>query len=1298
MTIMCRKLLYFVPFIFILALATTSQADLEGYWPLDGDANDLSGNGRNGTITGRTDPNWPLDPNIFVEGAVGQAIFFGGNGYVNIDGYKGITAINGVQQEFSVANWLKITETSGDHEMVTWGTAAAGTRSTWRVHQGRLRAEHGNGNLRGNTYVNDGEWHHAALTVVEGANLQVPNTILYVDGVQDTTFAGSNNTYNLGEGADVSIGRRADNGTRYWPGSLDEVYIFSRVLDANQVPQVMNGIMPSWPKADKQSPAEGALIEEASTFLGWRAGMGTTTHNIYFGTTSDLGPDQLVSQQAENTYLASGIVPDQTYYWRIDEVDAEGTVTTGDVWSFFTAPKSAYNPSPSDGEKILDTTATLSWSGGWAPIMHAVYFGTDHDTVANAAGAPLQMDIGFDPGPLENDKTYYWRVDEFYGAEWVTGAVWSFSVVPILPPTDDPNLVALWTFDGDTGGVALDQSGNGNHVALRNGAQIVAGRGGDVLDMGEAGYGAISNMHFDANSTGLTEVAVLSWIRTDIATDQYIISLDRSDYYRLEINGSGGGDGQVGWDLMTDAGQLDHGSVTRVDDGEWHHVAGIFNNGTASIYIDGFAEPSKTLGTSYGIGSIRYGLIGANSEEGTFDDGTTSGGPPIPLIDDMAIYDKAFTEDEMRQTYGNLSLAWQPQPAIGAVGDIWAMSSLAWTPGDGAVEHDVYISTDPNAVADANASDTTGVYQGRVAEASYVATDGIVFDSAHYWRVDEVGADGTISKGRIWTFTTTAEIVIYDVETILDYDNSVDPFLSQLSLAIDPAQDLTGGCGGGIGAIAISYSGQSGPGSVTVDDVNGTVTVVGRGADIIGTADEFQYAYTTLVMNGSMTVKVDSLAHTDNWTKAGIMIRESLDSGSAFAGLFVTGANGVQYQARAMTSMDATNDSSVATAEQQALTAPVWLKIERMFPMVNAYYSTDGVTWIPMSWNPQVIPMSPAPIHIGLAVTSHSGASTFAEAVFSNISSVGGVMPGPLKSTEIGLASNSAEPMYMVLEDASGATSAVVNPDPAATQQTAVTDWIIDLDEFSIDRTAVTSATLVIGNLDNPAAGGSGSITISNVRLLGDCEPIAHWALDDGAGTIASDSSYGGKNAGVVNGDPNWVAGTIGGALELNGDDYVDCGNPDILNIGTGDWTVSAWIQTTQTEKGTVFANGGDDSDGIRYALAMNESNDEKMTLTLDDNVDKVQVKGATVVIDGSWHHVVAMRAGATASVYVDGILDGTETLPEGYDLSGASQQNALIGAIWSQSDGVIKKFFAGLIDDVRVYDRALSEAEIAGL
>ncbi|MCH8219584.1 MAG: LamG domain-containing protein, partial [Planctomycetes bacterium] len=203
--------------------------------PFDGDYQDASGNGRHGTPMGIPDPP-------FEAGNQGQAVSFDGIGqYVEITGYLGIVADrtdpdNPVQQPFSVSCWLKTLE---DGEMVTWGSRDAapvgGQYSTFRLNGGSLRAEHGNGNLRGNTTVNDGEWHHAALTVIEGGNLRDGQTTLYVDGRADSTFSGSGNIYNLTAEASVSIGRRASHEDRYFFGSIDEVAIYDRHLSAAEV-------------------------------------------------------------------------------------------------------------------------------------------------------------------------------------------------------------------------------------------------------------------------------------------------------------------------------------------------------------------------------------------------------------------------------------------------------------------------------------------------------------------------------------------------------------------------------------------------------------------------------------------------------------------------------------------------------------------------------------------------------------------------------------------------------------------------------------------------------------------------------------------------------------------------------------------------------------------------------------------------------------------------------------------------------------------------------------------------------
>jgi hypothetical protein len=124
-----------------------------------------------------------------------------------------------------------------------------------------------------------------------------------------------------------------------------------------------------------------------------------------------------------------GLVPGTTYYWRVDEVnDADpNSPWKGPVWSFSVAPYTAYNPDPADGAGIADTSVELSWTAGYGAKMHTLYFGDDFDTVANATGGASVGATSYDPGPLESEKVYYWRVDEYDGLSTYKGDVWTFT-------------------------------------------------------------------------------------------------------------------------------------------------------------------------------------------------------------------------------------------------------------------------------------------------------------------------------------------------------------------------------------------------------------------------------------------------------------------------------------------------------------------------------------------------------------------------------------------------------------------------------------------------------------------------------------------------------------------------------------------------------------------------------------------------------------------------------------------------------------------------------------------------------
>jgi len=126
-----------------------------------------------------------------------------------------------------------------------------------------------------------------------------------------------------------------------------------------------------------------------------------------------------------------GLVPGTTYYWRIDEVNDQNPESPwkGEVWSFSIPSKEAYAPVPADGADSVAIDAELSWTPGFGAILHTVYFGDDLETVANATAGMPAGTAQYNPGPLEQEKVYYWRIDELDGLTTYKGNVWAFATI-----------------------------------------------------------------------------------------------------------------------------------------------------------------------------------------------------------------------------------------------------------------------------------------------------------------------------------------------------------------------------------------------------------------------------------------------------------------------------------------------------------------------------------------------------------------------------------------------------------------------------------------------------------------------------------------------------------------------------------------------------------------------------------------------------------------------------------------------------------------------------------------------------
>ncbi len=177
-------------------------------------------------------------------------------------------------------------------------------------------------------------------------------------------------------------------------------------------------------QASNPSPADAATDQSVDVDLSWSAGSGATSHDVYFGTSS---PGEFQGNQTSTTFDPGTMANDTTYYWRIDEKNAEGT-TTGTVWSFTTEattppPGQASNPSPANGATSVNINADVSWTAGSGATSHDVYFGQTSPGTFQGN----QTSTTFDPGTMANDTTYYWRIDEKNASSTTTGTVWSFT-------------------------------------------------------------------------------------------------------------------------------------------------------------------------------------------------------------------------------------------------------------------------------------------------------------------------------------------------------------------------------------------------------------------------------------------------------------------------------------------------------------------------------------------------------------------------------------------------------------------------------------------------------------------------------------------------------------------------------------------------------------------------------------------------------------------------------------------------------------------------------------------------------
>jgi hypothetical protein len=180
-------------------------------------------------------------------------------------------------------------------------------------------------------------------------------------------------------------------------------------------------------------PANAAESVALDVVLSWTEGFGAKLHTVYFGDNFDEVSNATGGQaQGTTAYTPGSLELAKTYYWRVDEFDIVGTYK-GDVWSF-TTEGAVGSPDPANGAEDVTQTPVLTWVPGVFADTHEIYFGADEASLELKGSGNLGNE-SFEPGQLEWNTTYYWRVDEANNANtdspW-TGPLWNFTTANFL--------------------------------------------------------------------------------------------------------------------------------------------------------------------------------------------------------------------------------------------------------------------------------------------------------------------------------------------------------------------------------------------------------------------------------------------------------------------------------------------------------------------------------------------------------------------------------------------------------------------------------------------------------------------------------------------------------------------------------------------------------------------------------------------------------------------------------------------------------------------------------------------------
>jgi prepilin-type N-terminal cleavage/methylation domain-containing protein len=204
---------------------------------------------------------------------------------------------------------------------------------------------------------------------------------------------------------------------------------------------------------------------------------------------------------------------------------------------------------------------------------------------------------------------------------------------------------------------------------------------------------------------------------------------------------------------------------------------------------------------------------------------------------------------------------------------------------------------------------------------------------------------------------------------------------------------------------------------------------------------------------------------------------------------------------------------------------------------------------------------------------------------------------------------------------------------------------------------------------------------------------LAYYKFDDGSGSTAEDWTGNGNTGSLTNMSSAWTTGKIGGCLQFDGsNDLVETTDAATRMQISGDYSTSVWIKPDASQKIWAGIYSRTDPTGATNHWNLQFDNSSNRNLIIYHGSSQWQIGARLADVAGDWHHIGVVRTGTTMTIYLDGVVIRTATWSNGA-VSGNGHLN-----IGGDRTGTSSYVFKGLIDDLRIYDRAITPAEMQTL